>query len=186
MLSHYGLVKEFWVEAASTACYLINRSPNGALDGCIPEELWSCNLVDYSNLRIFGCPVYSHVNEGKLEPRVKKCLFLGYGLGVKGHRFYDPDSYKTFHSHNVTFNENVMLSSRKDVVVSSNYDQEKVEFEVEVPIRKEDVPKSSTTQEDQITIVDDITRHMSQQRQRSPLRRGLPHPWSMAQDLPQQ
>ena len=59
---------------------------------------------------------------------------------VKGYCLYDPDSHKTFHSRNATFNETVMLSSRKDVVVSSNDDhkddQENVVFEVEVPNRK--------------------------------------------------
>ena len=50
MLSHSGLVKEFWAEAASIACYLINRSPNRELDGCIPEKVLSGNPVNYSNL----------------------------------------------------------------------------------------------------------------------------------------
>ena len=39
MISHSNLVKEFWAEAASTTCYLINRLPNRALDGCILEEV---------------------------------------------------------------------------------------------------------------------------------------------------
>nr|GEU55403.1 retrovirus-related Pol polyprotein from transposon TNT 1-94 [Tanacetum cinerariifolium] len=44
-----------------------------------------CNFIDYSNLRVFGCPVYVHVNEGKLVSRAVKCIFLGYGSGVKVH-----------------------------------------------------------------------------------------------------
>ena len=58
--------------------------------------------------------------------------FLGFGLGVKVYSLYDPNSHKTFHSRNVTFSQYVMLSSIKDIVVSSNFDQEedreKVEF----------------------------------------------------------
>jgi len=119
MFSHSGLSKSFWVEVASTACYLINRSPNKSIDCNIPEEVWSGNPVDYSNLKIFGCLAYSHVNEGKLEPRAKKCIFLGYGSGVKGYHLYDPESHKVIHSRNVTFNENAMLSSIKDTVISS-------------------------------------------------------------------
>ena len=64
MFSHSGLSKSFWAEATSTASYLINRSPNRSIDCNIPEEVWSGNPVDYSNLKIFGCPAYSHVNEG--------------------------------------------------------------------------------------------------------------------------
>jgi len=36
MLSHSGLSKSFWAEAASTTCYLINRSPNRSIDCNIP------------------------------------------------------------------------------------------------------------------------------------------------------
>jgi len=56
--------RDIWAEAASTACYLVNRSPHSALDFKILEEIWSGNPVDYSNLRIFGCPAYAHVNDG--------------------------------------------------------------------------------------------------------------------------
>ena len=108
MISHSGLSKSFWAKAASTTCYLINHSPNISIDCNIPVEVWSGNPVDYSNLKIFGCPAYSHVNEGKLEPCAKKCIFLGYGLGVKGYSLYDPKSHKVIHSRNVTFNENAI------------------------------------------------------------------------------
>ncbi|GJX70600.1 retrovirus-related pol polyprotein from transposon TNT 1-94 [Tanacetum coccineum] len=118
MLSHANLDKDFWVEAATTASYLINCSPHISLDGNIPEILWSGNSVDYSNLRVFGCTVYVHVNEGKLVPRVVKCIFLGYGSGVKGYRVWcpNPKYRKIIHSRDVTFNEDVIINSGKDFV----------------------------------------------------------------------
>ncbi|GJW65930.1 retrovirus-related pol polyprotein from transposon TNT 1-94 [Tanacetum coccineum] len=138
MLSHANLDKDFWVEAATTATYLINRSPHRSLDGNIPEILWSGNSVDYSNLRVFGCPVYVHVNEGKLVPRAVKCIFLGYGSGVKGYRVWcpDPKYRKIIHSRDVTFNEDVIINSGKDFVpphnVDNNHTEGKVEFEFDV------------------------------------------------------
>ncbi|GKD06180.1 gypsy type transposase, partial [Tanacetum coccineum] len=138
MLSHANLDKDFWVEAATTASYLINRSPHRSLDGNIPEILWSGNSVDYSNLRVFGCPVYVHVNEGKLVPRAVKCIFLGYGSGVKGYRVWcpDPKYRKIIHSRDVTFNEDVIINSGKDFVpphnVDNNHTEGKVEFEFDV------------------------------------------------------
>jgi hypothetical protein len=48
-------------------------------------------LADYSNLRVFGCPAYSHMNEGKLEPRSKKCVFVGYSENVKGYKLWCPN-----------------------------------------------------------------------------------------------
>ncbi|GJU96176.1 retrovirus-related pol polyprotein from transposon TNT 1-94 [Tanacetum coccineum] len=124
MLSHANLDKDFWVEAATTASYLINRSPHRSLDGNIPEILWSGNSVDYSNLRVFGCPVYVHVNEGKLVPRVVKCIFLGYGSGVKGYRVWcpDPNYRKIIHTRDVTFNEDVIINSGKDFMPPYNID----------------------------------------------------------------
>ena len=85
MLSNSGLPKDFWAEAVSTACYLVNRSPHTSLEFKTPEEVWSGNTTDYSNLKVFGCPAYAHINQGKLEPRARKCIFLGYASGVKGY-----------------------------------------------------------------------------------------------------
>ena len=56
------LTKNFWAEAVSMACFLIDRSPRVALDGKVAEEVWTGNAVDYSNLRVFGCPAYMHVS----------------------------------------------------------------------------------------------------------------------------
>ncbi|GJT74850.1 retrovirus-related pol polyprotein from transposon TNT 1-94 [Tanacetum coccineum] len=138
MLSHANLDKDFWVEAATTAAYLINCSPHRSLDGNIPEILWSSNSVDYSNLRVFGCPIYVHVDKEKLVPRAVKCIFLGYGSGIKGYRVWcpDPKYRKIIHSRDVTFNKDVIINSGKDFVPSHNVDNNhiegKVEFELDV------------------------------------------------------
>ena len=71
---------------------------------------------------------------------------MGYGSGVKGYRLYDPESHKVIHSRNVTFNENAMLSSVKDTVISSTdtgdqeYAREKVEFEIKTPTHEKTFP----------------------------------------------
>ncbi|WVZ64163.1 hypothetical protein U9M48_013726, partial [Paspalum notatum var. saurae] len=83
ILSNAGLNKRFWAEAASTAYYLINRSASITLDKKTPIEVWSGFPADYSQLRVFGCIAYAHVDNGKLEPRAIKCIFLGYQSGVK-------------------------------------------------------------------------------------------------------
>jgi len=40
LLNESGLDERFWAEAASTAAYLVNRSPASAVDHNVPEELW--------------------------------------------------------------------------------------------------------------------------------------------------
>jgi hypothetical protein len=49
MFSNVSLGKEFWAEAMSTACYLINRSPTTSIECKTPEEVWSGKPVDYQS-----------------------------------------------------------------------------------------------------------------------------------------
>ena len=169
MLSNAGLWHrhDFWAEAASTACYLVNRSPHSALNFKVPEEIWSGNPVDYSNLRIFGCPAYAHVNDGKLDPRAVECIFLGYASESKGYRLWCPKSRKLILSRNVTFNEDALLSSGKHSFVSSSTStgnlqstSEKVELEMKSATPDVDVPSSSTYEssiDDHVDDRDDTT-----------------------------
>ncbi|GJV82934.1 retrovirus-related pol polyprotein from transposon TNT 1-94 [Tanacetum coccineum] len=75
-----------------------------------PIEMWSGHPSDYGMLRIFGCIAYPYNKEGKLEPRVVKCVLLGFPKGVKGYRLYrlDDESNTIVTSRNVVFNESVM------------------------------------------------------------------------------
>ncbi|WJZ90656.1 hypothetical protein VitviT2T_009786 [Vitis vinifera] len=86
LILNVGLEKKFWTEAVNMACYLINRSPRTALDGKVVEEVWTDSPVDYSSLRVFGCPTYMHIpNEkrSKLDAKSRQCIFLGYQKRVK-------------------------------------------------------------------------------------------------------
>ena len=81
-----GLEKKVWVEAMNMTCYLINRSPRASLDGKVADEVWTDSSVDYSGLRVFGCPTYVHIpNEerSKLDAKSRQCIFLGYQKKVK-------------------------------------------------------------------------------------------------------
>ncbi|KAG8486717.1 hypothetical protein CXB51_020156 [Gossypium anomalum] len=137
MLSNANLPKSFWAEAASTACFLINRSPSVAIEKKTPQEVWSGNPANYSDLKIFGCPAYAHVNNGKLEPRSIKCVFLGYKAGVKGYKLWCPENRKVVISRDVVFDETAMLPnlSLKD---SSNKENQK---QVEHQINTESTPQ---------------------------------------------
>lgn len=171
ILSHSGLGKKFWAEAASTACYLVNRSPHSSLDGKIPEEVWSGNQVEYSNLKIFGCLAYVHVTDGKLDPRAKKCIFIGYPSGVKGYRLWcpDPNSKRIIISRDVTFNENAFLSSGRESVVSSTDAgnqvdaSKKVDFEIQSDIPKPAQTSSADTQSSCVPVSTDVFTDPQQQ-----------------------
>ena len=97
MLSNAGLGKEFWAEAITYACHLINRLPSAAIGGKTPFEKWYGKLVeDYGSLYVFGSIAYYHVRESKLDPRAKKALFMGITSGVKEYRLWCPETRKVF------------------------------------------------------------------------------------------
>ena len=112
MLSNSGLDKNFWAEAVRTTCYLINRSPSTALDGGIPEEVWTAKKLNYSHFKIFGCEAFLHIpkeNKTKLDDKSMKCIFLGYADEEFGYRLWDPVKHKIIRSRDVIFNESEMF-----------------------------------------------------------------------------
>lgn len=108
MLSGVGLEQKFWAEAVATACYLINRSPIATLVEKTPMEAWSSKKPSLRHIRVFGCEAYAHVpseKRSKLENKAVKCIFIGYGVGVKGYKLWDPVAEKVLYSRSVIFHE---------------------------------------------------------------------------------
>ncbi|KAJ1523172.1 hypothetical protein ONE63_001063 [Megalurothrips usitatus] len=125
MLFDSGLDKRFWAESVMCTVYLRNRSPSAPLKGIIPEEIWSGKAVDLSNLRIFGSAAYVLVPRelrGKLDPRSKKMIFVGYSDVSKAWRFVDPSNLggPIVKSRDATFLEGVQALPDKPVF--SDYD----------------------------------------------------------------
>jgi hypothetical protein len=111
------LPKIVWAEAVDIAYYIINRSPRVALDGKVAEEVWTGQEVDYSFMRIFGCPAYVHISgedRSKLNPKSKKCIFLGFKKGVKGYKLWDPIAQKVVINRDVVFDEKSMTKKFKE------------------------------------------------------------------------
>ncbi|KAG8481939.1 hypothetical protein CXB51_026741 [Gossypium anomalum] len=112
-----------------------------------PQEVWSGNPTNYSDLKIFRCPAYAYVDNEKLEPRSIKFVFLGYKAGVKGYKLWCPENRKVVISRDVVFNETAMLPnlSLKD---SSNKENQK---QVEHQINTKSTPQASTKIENRVT-----------------------------------
>ena len=142
---------------------MVNRSPHSALDFKVLEEIWLGNPVDYSNLRIFGCPAYAHINSGKLAPRAIECIFLCYAFESKGYRLWcsESKSQKLILSRDVIFNDDALLSSGKPSFLSSTNTtnmhgtNEKVEFEFKSSDPGIDVPSSYTNESNIDDLHDD-------------------------------
>ncbi|KAH9744865.1 hypothetical protein KPL70_003863 [Citrus sinensis] len=122
MLINSKLPRSVWAEAVNTASYLVNRSPSSAIGYKTPEELWNGKPANYQNLRVFGCPAYLHINQGKLEARALKGVFVGYPDGVKGYKIWCKDQGKCIVSRDVVFHESVLLkeSAEHDAGLQDN------------------------------------------------------------------
>jgi hypothetical protein len=108
LLNDQGLSMFLWGEATMTTIYVQNISPHHILKDMTPEEAFSGKKPNVQNLRIFGCPVYSHIpkdKRNKLEPLGKKWIFVGYNGSSKAYIIYIPEQHKIEVSRDVTFNE---------------------------------------------------------------------------------
>lgn len=115
MLGASGLSKFFWGEAITTTAYLVNRSPSTTIELKTPEEKWNGKPPDLKHLRVFGYSAFAYQKEGKLDSLSIKCVFLGYGDGVKGYRLWslEPKGSRLIISQDVVFNEDEFLKLKK-------------------------------------------------------------------------
>jgi hypothetical protein len=170
------LPKIFWAEAVDMACYIINRSPRVALDGKVAEEVWTGQEVDYSFMRIFGCPAYVHISgedRSKLDPKSKKCIFLGFKKGVKGYKLWDPVAQKVVISRDVVFDEKSMTKAFKGeksqaAESSNNIGRSTVQVELDELESQSNEEPHSNDQEQDSTRSDRPKRN-----KRPPVRYGL-------------
>ena len=112
MLMTAGLPNSFWAEAAKTAYYIVNWSSSTTIGLKTAMEMWTGKPADYSYLHAFGCPVYNAQERTKLDPKSRRCIFLGYADGVKRYRLWDPTAHKIVISRDVILVENQL--QRKD------------------------------------------------------------------------
>ena len=95
-------------------------------------EMRTGKPADYSRLHTFGSPVYIMYNTQEtteLDPKSKKCIFLGYADGVKGYRLWDPTAHKVIISRDVIFTENKVQEKENDSTSKEKPETTKVQVE---------------------------------------------------------
>ncbi|PKU74273.1 Retrovirus-related Pol polyprotein from transposon TNT 1-94 [Dendrobium catenatum] len=108
LLHTAALPMTFWLEAAQTAVYLINRMPSLTINNMTPLTKMFRIQPSYEHLRVFGCqcyPLIPTVHRNKLMPTSQPCVFLGYSEVSKGYRCLNTANNKILISRNVQFNE---------------------------------------------------------------------------------
>ena len=109
---------------------------------------------------MFGCPAYVHESKGKLDPRSRKCIFLGYTKGVKGYRLWCPTTQKIVTSRHVTFDEKAML--KVEPSSSINDDVERTNSEYQTQSRSSDFHTSKNGVFDDTMVDEERTEDQSQ------------------------
>ena len=101
------VLKHFWADQVSIACFLINRMPSLVLNLATHyHRLFPINSLFLIDPKVFGCTCFvrdvcPHVS--KLDPKSLKCIFVGYFRVKKGYRCYISNLRRYFVSTNVTF-----------------------------------------------------------------------------------
>ena len=109
MLEQARMPKTFWTHALRVAFYVKNRCVHSS-HGRTPCELMYGTPPDLSNLRVFGCKAFVHVERDrkKLDARASEGVFLGYSGNANAYIVSVPDQFGCMplqQSRSVTFDE---------------------------------------------------------------------------------
>jgi len=101
MLKHAWMPIKLWDKAVSTAVYIKNRRPSGALPNSTPFERWKRKKADISHLQTFGCLTFAWIHgdlRKQLDDHAYKCVLLGYSAETSTqYRVMDVSFGPSFH-----------------------------------------------------------------------------------------
>ncbi|GFY02293.1 copia protein [Trichonephila clavipes] len=105
VLSESGLDKSFWPEAVLYFVHVWNRLCHSG-QTLTPIELYIGIKPSIRHLRPFGSTLYVGTPRplrGKLDPKAKKGILVGFALGTRGYRVWIPEDSKVIETSNVRF-----------------------------------------------------------------------------------
>ena len=110
MMSLIDLRLSFSGYNSETAAFMLNTAPSKSIE-TTPYELWFGKKPKLSFLKVWGCNAYvKKPQPDKLEPKSKKCVFIGYPKETIGYTFYHRSEGKTFVAKFGNFLEKEFLS----------------------------------------------------------------------------
>ena len=137
LLFQMNVLKHFWVDAVSIACFFINRMLSSVLNWATPyHQLFPNKPLFPIEPKVFGCTCFVwdvRPQVSKLDPKSLKCIFLGYSHIQKGYRCYCPTLRRYFVSTNVAFFETITFSL-SSIVTNPREDDDLLVYYVSLPI----------------------------------------------------
>nr|GEU99457.1 retrovirus-related Pol polyprotein from transposon TNT 1-94 [Tanacetum cinerariifolium] len=109
MLVDPFLSNTFWVEAASTSCYVLNRVLVTKPQNKTPYEFLTGKIPIISYIRPFGCHVTTLNtidHQGKFKEKFDEGFLVGYSLSSKGFRVYNLETKRVEENLHIIFLEN--------------------------------------------------------------------------------
>ena len=70
------------------------------------HEKYYARKLDLSHVRVLGSLAYVHIlneKQQKLDPKTEKCILVGCSLEQKGHKRFNPSTWKVRGSRDVIF-----------------------------------------------------------------------------------
>ena len=112
MLYHANLSMSLFGEAFTTANYLRNLSPTKN-QTMTPYEVWYGRKPSVAHLKVFGSVAWAHVphklRDGKLAPKARQGVMIGYSKTSKAYRIWHEDGVVTETRHAV-FDEKIPVN----------------------------------------------------------------------------
>ena len=98
------------------------------------HEKYFRKKLDLSHTRTFSAIGYVHIldeKRQKLDPKLEKCLLVGYSLEQKGYKCYNPSTRKVRVSRDVVFDESVSWYEPERIPTTTPISAESAEQELE-------------------------------------------------------
>lgn len=155
LLAESQLPAVFWAEAINTAAYVRNRCTHSALQGRVPEQIYTGRYQTVRYFRVFGCVAYAWIpqhSRGKLDSKSRESIFLGYCLDRKGYRLFDPERNQIFVSRDVKF-----IEERRGSILLDRRTTNKEDYQVIQYIAQLESPAPADLPEPELQIATDIS-----------------------------
>ncbi|KAF3624379.1 hypothetical protein FXO37_31371 [Capsicum annuum] len=103
-----NLPRELWAEAFQCACHIVNRLPPWSGKEKTSFEFLYDQKPNVSHFQVFGSVCHVHIPKSsrtKLDPKTKRCMFIGYDSCRKRWKCMDPKTKRFVTSTDIVFDE---------------------------------------------------------------------------------
>lgn len=174
LLKQANKPKSWWLWAAKTSCYLLNRLPTTGLSDMItPHELMTGKKPDLSHLRPWGSDmmmyIYDHQRR-KLDDRARHASFVLYPeeYSARTYTGYDAKAHDTPTSMHVAFDRRTKPVMGQDGITgNNNNDQSNLMWRYHTfrKVKDNDAPRETPSSDEEPGVND-----MSPERRKPPLK----------------